>query len=446
MFALAAASLRNAATLEDAQRATGAVIHLAPDGSDILRGNGFLISSDGLLVTNYHLVVQAARLQVQLANGDVYDQVLLKALDPAGDLAVLKIPAFNAPHLPVSRRPLPAPGESLHLIPRGKGPAREAKVAAAYTLAPGLDLILVGGPLDALTKGCPTVNPQGDLVDITTITYQNGPQAAAVIAAARVLDLLDKPLNWPVDQMDWRSWSIVEDPALRGPLEKLGLGRRLPDPALRAEKSLARRLELALAFDPTDLQAKTLLARAYITQAAYDKAGAQIAQVLEREPDSLSVRILKGDLLQHTGDFDQARRIYQSVVDQGRQSPHLYNKDLKAVAAGPAFHDHAIAHCSGPILLGAEDLSFRPAWSDGFSVPYSNLKTVTIRPALYTGQTVYEFQLLFRSKVSNTAKSWQKEDFTLRLADREARDNLASYLRRRNVTITESTKTARTVK
>ena len=84
------------------------MVHLAADGTEILRGHGFLISGEGLLVTNYHLVVRAKRLRATLASGDIYDQVSLKALDPAADLAILKIAAFNAPYVPLSSgRPRP---------------------------------------------------------------------------------------------------------------------------------------------------------------------------------------------------------------------------------------------------------------------------------------------------------------------------------------------------
>src|SRR5437763_422945 len=38
-------------------------------------GSGFLISSDGKILTNYHVIAHAKKATVRLANGDAYDAV-----------------------------------------------------------------------------------------------------------------------------------------------------------------------------------------------------------------------------------------------------------------------------------------------------------------------------------------------------------------------------------
>ncbi len=53
-------------------------------------GSGFLISSDGYVVTNNHVVAQASQIRVQLSDGrEMIAEVI--GCDPATDLAVLKI-------------------------------------------------------------------------------------------------------------------------------------------------------------------------------------------------------------------------------------------------------------------------------------------------------------------------------------------------------------------
>lgn len=58
----------------------------SPEGT----GSGFLISSDGYLVTNNHVVARANAIQVQLPDGREYPAEVV-GCDPATDLAVLKI-------------------------------------------------------------------------------------------------------------------------------------------------------------------------------------------------------------------------------------------------------------------------------------------------------------------------------------------------------------------
>lgn len=181
-----------------------------------------------------------------------------------------------------------------------------------------------------------------------------------------------------------------------------------------------------------------MLARAYIQQGDYQKAATRIDQLLAREPDSFPVLSLQGELFQHTGQFDEARRVFQNLVEQGQLPPHGYDKELRGVEAASAFHDHAVGSCSGAVVLGADSLSYRPAWLDRFSVPYDRIKNVILRSDMRAGQPVWEFQLKFDGQVTNAAKNWRKDGFILRIVDHEARDNLVTYLRKRGVAMSEA--------
>ncbi|HYU35862.1 MAG TPA: Do family serine endopeptidase [Thermoanaerobaculia bacterium] len=57
-------------------------------------GSGFVISRDGLVVTNYHVVEGASEVKVHLGDRDYTAQV--KGTDPATDIALLKIDAGNS--------------------------------------------------------------------------------------------------------------------------------------------------------------------------------------------------------------------------------------------------------------------------------------------------------------------------------------------------------------
>jgi S1-C subfamily serine protease len=70
-----------------------------PDGTTPFgTGSGFIIRSDGLIVTNYHVIENSKTIEVRLHDGDVVAARVLGE-DPLGDLALLQIPS-DAP-LPV---------------------------------------------------------------------------------------------------------------------------------------------------------------------------------------------------------------------------------------------------------------------------------------------------------------------------------------------------------
>jgi serine protease Do len=63
-------------------------------------GSGFIIRSDGAIVTNAHVIAGATRIQVALRDGTTYPATLLGS-DETNDLAVIKINAKNLPVAPL---------------------------------------------------------------------------------------------------------------------------------------------------------------------------------------------------------------------------------------------------------------------------------------------------------------------------------------------------------
>lgn len=76
----------------------------APVGKDeekpIVSGSGFVITPDGYVVTNYHVIEGTKELMVRTTNGKTY-HASIATLDAKNDLAVLKIEAAGLAHVPV---------------------------------------------------------------------------------------------------------------------------------------------------------------------------------------------------------------------------------------------------------------------------------------------------------------------------------------------------------
>ena len=68
-------------------------------GKPVLEGSGFLVSSDGRIVTNHHVIASASSATVKLNNGAFFPVEGIIADDPEHDLALIKVPGKNLPYL-----------------------------------------------------------------------------------------------------------------------------------------------------------------------------------------------------------------------------------------------------------------------------------------------------------------------------------------------------------
>ncbi|HEY3993495.1 MAG TPA: trypsin-like peptidase domain-containing protein [Ktedonobacteraceae bacterium] len=138
-------------------------------------GSGFIFSSDGQILTNAHVVSQARRIRVTLADERSFDAGLVGA-DPDVDVAVVRIGADHLPVAELHRAPLKV-GQLVIAVgnPYGLNWTVTAGVVSALnrTLdAPGIrkmnGLIQTDTSINPGNSGGPLVDSQGRVIGITT--------------------------------------------------------------------------------------------------------------------------------------------------------------------------------------------------------------------------------------------------------------------------------------
>ena len=67
--------------------------HVGRGGNDAGLGTGFVISSDGFIATNLHVIGEARPVSVELADGRAFDVTEVHATDRNADVAVIRIEA-----------------------------------------------------------------------------------------------------------------------------------------------------------------------------------------------------------------------------------------------------------------------------------------------------------------------------------------------------------------
>ena len=145
-----------------------------PGGVAEARGSGFIVSADGFVVTNNHVVQDAKSVTVTLDDGrDLPAKVIGR--DPRSDIAVLKIESTAAlPYLELAATTDVRPGEWVLAMgnPFGLGGTVTAGIVSArgrnIGAGPYDDFIQIDAPINHGNSGGPLFNQAGQVVGVNS--------------------------------------------------------------------------------------------------------------------------------------------------------------------------------------------------------------------------------------------------------------------------------------
>ncbi len=145
-------------------------------------GTGFIISPDGQVVTNAHVVEGAVRIKVMLSDGTVKSAELVQK-DPTRDLAVLKIKGDNLPAARLGNSAEVEVGDEVLAIGNALGLGDTPTVTTGIVSALNRQLQLAGNRLTHLIQtdaainpgnsGGPLVNANGEVIGVNTAIAGN---------------------------------------------------------------------------------------------------------------------------------------------------------------------------------------------------------------------------------------------------------------------------------
>src|SRR5947209_3165273 len=98
-------------------------------------GSGIMVRADGVLLTAYNLVQGAREIQVQLANGEIYDHAELVASDERRNVAVLRIYATATPFTLVAMMDESDIGTETHAVYNTGGRTMDEAVGALSSIS-----------------------------------------------------------------------------------------------------------------------------------------------------------------------------------------------------------------------------------------------------------------------------------------------------------------------
>ncbi len=158
------------------------------------KGSGFIISSDGYILTNYHVIKNADKIIVTLSDNRRFNARVVGA-DPTVDVAVIKIDAKNLPTLPLGDSDKVEVGEWVVAIGNPFGLSHTVTVgvisAKGRTIRAGKEsfenFLQTDAAINPGNSGGPLLNLKGEVIGINTaiIPYAQGIGFAIPINTAK---------------------------------------------------------------------------------------------------------------------------------------------------------------------------------------------------------------------------------------------------------------------
>jgi len=153
---------------------------LDKNGNMLGQGSGFVISRNGAIATNYHVVESAHSVSIKFINGKSYQEVSLIVGEDSQDIAILHIKGDDERFSPVilgNSDDLQV-GEDVIAIgnPYGLENTVSPGIISSIREIDSFKLLQITNPISPGSSGGALFNMKGEVIGITTIASQEGAQ------------------------------------------------------------------------------------------------------------------------------------------------------------------------------------------------------------------------------------------------------------------------------
>ncbi|MBD3375432.1 trypsin-like serine protease [candidate division KSB1 bacterium] len=148
-----------------------------PEQETYSLGSGFIVDSEGIIITNYHVIEGAYPIIIKLLNGDFYDNISVINADERRDLAILKIDGWDLPTVELGNSNDAKIGEEVIVIgnPQGlQNTVANGIISAFRQSEGGFQYHQITAPVSKGSSGSPVFNNAGEVIGVISASIEDG--------------------------------------------------------------------------------------------------------------------------------------------------------------------------------------------------------------------------------------------------------------------------------
>jgi tetratricopeptide (TPR) repeat protein len=293
------------------------------NGKEIATGTGFLVSSDGKLITNHHVIEGGASAVAKAENGGLFSIEGVLADDPKNDLVLLKLKGKDLPFLPLGNSEKIEVGTRIAVIgsPLGlEGTLSEGIVSAVRDLPDRDQILQITAAISHGSSGSPVLDAKGEVIGVASALLREGQSLNFAIPIGTARRLLvkgekaasPKPFSTGANAAAGDIFDLLRDTDYRASYDAMKKG----DYA-----EALKRVKAVLTKFPNSADAYVQLGRVYASlkfndeaTAAYEEAAGMLKQRIKAQPDDDVAWSSLGELYEAQGKGAEAVVAYRQAA------------------------------------------------------------------------------------------------------------------------------------
>ena len=165
--------------------------------SDNGHGSGTILTPDGIIVSNLHVITQNKDLRVKLSNGSRYDEVQILGFDEENDIAIIKVDGKNLPHVPLNKTSDAQIGQTVYALgaPEGLEQTLSKGIVSSLRDFDGVRVIQTDAAISSGSSGGGLFSQNGELLGILVSYFKEGQNLNFAIPSDLIPAVLESPLS-----------------------------------------------------------------------------------------------------------------------------------------------------------------------------------------------------------------------------------------------------------